>query len=180
MAGTDINTIVGNAIRRYFSTIGINSDLFDIDSLENSIAEIVYDPSEELEARKELVFQKIRGAIQDWDYKTACVYMNEGIDSKTISCDGEDSDWFGFISSLFDHYLSIAEPFISDFIGRIERKEVSTKLPLSGCYEMLASSLLAKKRKDEAVAAIDKAIKAADNPGLMEHYRSLKDFYSQL
>lgn len=184
MAGTDINTIAENAIRRYLSTIGINSDLFNIDSLENSIAEIVYDPSAELERKKDLLFEKIKGAIQDRDYKTALVHMNEGIDSKIISCDDAGSDWDEFIDSFYDHCWNISEPFIRDFIGRIERKEVSTKIRLSACYEMLASSMVwadvAGKRKDEAVAAIDKAIKAADNPELMEHYRSLKDIYSQL
>jgi len=183
MAGTDINTVAENAIRRYFSKIGINSDLFNIDSLENSIAGIVYDPSEELERKKDLLFEKIKGAIQDKEYKTALVHMNEGIDSKIMSCDDYESDWSKFIDSFYDHYWSHAEAFIRDFIGRIEKKEISTKIPLSECYEMLASSMacidVAGKRKYEAMAAIDKAIELEKSPERIEQLTYLKNIYSR-
>ena len=109
--------------------------------------------------------------------------MNEGIDSKTISCDDYESDWSKLIDSFYDHYWSHAEAFIRDFIGRIEKKEISTKIPLSECYEMLASSMacidVAGKRKYEAMAAIDKAIELEKSPERIEQLTYLKNIYSR-
>ena len=135
MPSFDVEMAVKNAMNGYLEIMGVKN--FHLEGLH--IADIVFDPTEALEAEKSRLIGKVKEAIFEKDFKRALSHMNEGIDKKIISCDTCESDWYKYINSFVDdsRYFFITsqdhalhEFFVKDFIRRVEKGEVYTEIPI--------------------------------------------------